>query len=107
MPDTVPDPVLPASPAPEAPEPDPLLSALSETRAELARVREELVASRAGAVPVAPAAQPALPISPALTPRQAGDAHARARTDAQRAASAGDRRALLDYLRLRREPAAG
>lgn len=106
MPDIVPDPAVPASPTPGAPAPDPLLNALTETRAELSRIREELVASRAGAASPAPAAQPALPISPALTPRHAGDAHARARAEAQRAASVGDRRALLDYLRLRREPAA-
>lgn len=107
MPDTAPDPAVPASPTTGAPAPDPLLSALTETRAELSRIREELVASRTGPAISAPAAQTAMPISPALTPRHAGDAHARARAEAQRAAGAGDRRALLDYLRLRREPAAG
>jgi hypothetical protein len=101
MPDAPPEPAPAPTPAP--PEPDPLMHALAETRAELARLREQLAATHR---PAPPAPPPSPAPSGAMAPRTRDDRAAQAAANAAAAAArTGDRRSLMTYLRLRRDTA--
>ena len=85
---------------PEPASHDVLLASLTQTRDELVKAREELQeATRAFGV-LRPRIGPGMSTNMPRTPEDAGAGQLR--IAATRAAVTGDRRALMDYLRLRR-----